>query len=145
MAERLDTPLPTRRRWLRRPRVDSDAVGSTAEAIARFTGTPRFLVYLSGFVIVWLAWNTWGPEPLRFDSAALGFTAKYRSTLATKQREKIERMRKEAAQGAGQRPISAEDIFGMGGDKKDEKSEENGEGKNGKNDGGSGDDVFEGF
>ena len=77
--------------------------------------------------------------------AALGFTAKYRSTLATKQREKIERMRKEAAQGAGQRPISAEDIFGMGGDKKDEKSEENGEGKNGKNDGGSGDDVFEGF
>ncbi len=75
MAERLDTPLTTRRRWLRRPRVDSDAVGSTAEAIARFTGTPRFLVYLSGFVVVWLAWNTWGPEPLRFDSAALGFTA----------------------------------------------------------------------
>lgn len=75
MAERLDTPLTTRRRWLRRPRVDSDAVGSAAEGIARFTGTPRFLVYLTGFVFVWLAWNTWGPENLRFDSAALGFTA----------------------------------------------------------------------
>ncbi len=75
MAERLDTPVTARRRWLRRPQVDSEMVGSVAEGIARFTGTPRFLVYLSVFVAVWLGWNTWGPESLRFDSAALGFTA----------------------------------------------------------------------
>ena len=73
MAERLDTPLQSRR-W-RRPRVDSEVVGSVAEGIARFTGTPRFLIYLSVFVAVWLGWNTLAPEPLRFDSAALGFTA----------------------------------------------------------------------
>jgi uncharacterized membrane protein len=75
MAERIDTPLEARRRRLRLPRVDSDMVGSVSEGIARFTGTPRFLVYLSGFVIVWLVWNTWGPEALRFDKADFGFTA----------------------------------------------------------------------
>jgi uncharacterized membrane protein len=75
MAERLDTPVTSRRRWLRRPRVDSEMVGSVSEGIARFTGTPRFLIYLTVFVAVWLAWNTFGPEPLRFDKAALGFTA----------------------------------------------------------------------
>jgi len=74
MAERLDTPVAPRRRF-RRPRVDSEMVGSVSEGIARFTGTPRFLVYLTAFVAIWLVWNTWGPESLRFDSAALGFTA----------------------------------------------------------------------
>ncbi|QDB80105.1 DUF1003 domain-containing protein [Georgenia sp. 311] len=74
MADRLDTPIDPRRRW-RRPRVDSEMVGSVSEGIARFTGTPRFLVYLTVFVAVWLVWNTWGPESLRFDSGALGFTA----------------------------------------------------------------------
>ncbi|RPF27651.1 DUF1003 domain-containing protein [Georgenia muralis] len=73
MAERLDTPLEARRRW--RPRVDPEFFGRTSESIARFMGTPRFLVYLSAFVAIWLAWNTWGPVPLQFDSAALGFTA----------------------------------------------------------------------
>ncbi len=74
MVERLDTPLAHRRRWTR-PRVDSDVVGSAAEGIARFTGTPRFLVYLTMFCIAWLTWNSVGPESWRFDSAALGFTA----------------------------------------------------------------------
>lgn len=74
MVERLDTPLAYRRRWTR-PRVDSEAVGSIAEGIARFTGTPRFLVYLTMFCIAWLTWNSVGPESWRFDSAALGFTA----------------------------------------------------------------------
>ena len=75
MVDRLDTPVEARRRWLRRPRVDSEMVGSVAEGIARFTGTPRFLIYLSLFVAIWLGWNTLAPESLRFDSAALGFTA----------------------------------------------------------------------
>src|SRR5690625_894275 len=76
MADRLDTPLDTRRRWLRRPRVDSELVGNVAEGIARFTGTPRFLVYLTAFCIGWIAWNTLAPANLRFDSAALGLTAR---------------------------------------------------------------------
>jgi uncharacterized membrane protein len=55
--------------------VSPPAPGRAAEAIARFLGTPRFLVYLTVFCAVWLAWNSWAPAELRFDSAANGFTA----------------------------------------------------------------------
>ncbi|MFY9262070.1 MAG: DUF1003 domain-containing protein [Actinomycetaceae bacterium] len=68
-------PLGRRERRLRHFSRDTDAAGIFAERIARFTGTPRFLFYLSAFVGGWLLWNTYGPEHLRFDSAALGFTA----------------------------------------------------------------------
>jgi uncharacterized membrane protein len=38
-------------------------------------GTPQFLLYMTIFCLIWLAWNTFAPENARFDSAALGFTA----------------------------------------------------------------------
>ena len=50
-------------------------MGKATEAIARYLGTPRFLIYLTVFCLLWLAWNIWAPEGLRFDSAANGFTA----------------------------------------------------------------------
>lgn len=75
MPENFDQPLDKRRRTFRRNRVDSDATGMIAERIARFTGTPRFIIWLTLFVFLWIAWNSFGPESLRFDSAALGFTA----------------------------------------------------------------------
>ncbi|WP_369371172.1 DUF1003 domain-containing protein [Promicromonospora sp. Populi] len=75
MADRLDTPLAQRRSLVPRFRMDQDAVGKATEGIARFLGTPRFLIYLTVFCIVWLVWNAFGPEGLRFDSAANGFTA----------------------------------------------------------------------
>ena len=73
MAERLDTPKTARRTWL--PKLEDDAFGKVSEGIARFMGTPRFLLWLSLFCVAWLAWNSWGPEDLRFDKAANGFTA----------------------------------------------------------------------
>jgi len=75
VADRLDQPKEARRSLIPRPQVDQDAVGRATEGIARFLGTPKFLVYLTVFCAVWLAWNSWGPESLRFDSAANGFTA----------------------------------------------------------------------
>ncbi|MFC8800142.1 DUF1003 domain-containing protein [Promicromonospora sp. NPDC057138] len=75
MADRLDTPLAKGRTLVPRIRLDQDAVGKATEAIARFLGTPRFLIYLTVFCLLWLAWNIWAPEHLRFDSAANGFTA----------------------------------------------------------------------
>ncbi|WP_125776908.1 DUF1003 domain-containing protein [Antribacter gilvus] len=75
MADRLDTPMEQRRSFIPRPQWDQDAVGKATEAIARFLGTPRFLIYLTVFCLVWLVWNAWGPPGLRFDSAANGFTA----------------------------------------------------------------------
>ncbi len=75
MADRLDQPKEIRRSFIPRPQMDQDAVGKATEGIARFLGTPRFLVYLTVFCALWLAWNSWGPDALRFDSAANGFTA----------------------------------------------------------------------
>jgi uncharacterized membrane protein len=64
---RLDTPRDTRRHLVRRPSYDSDAFGSFAEQFARFMGTAKFLMYMTLFVIVWMAWNTLAPADLRFD------------------------------------------------------------------------------
>lgn len=77
MAERLDRPKGERRLFSTRPTSprNADRFGRISEGIARFLGTPRFLVYLTVFVIVWLAWNTFGPDNLRFDSATYYFTA----------------------------------------------------------------------
>ncbi len=74
MAERLDRPKGERRLFSPRPSANrSDRFGRVSEGIARFLGTPRFLVYLTVFVIVWLIWNTW--LPWKFDSASNGYTA----------------------------------------------------------------------
>lgn len=75
MADRLDTPLESRRRFIRRPQIDEDASGKISESIARFLGTPRFIIYLTVFCIVWIAWNVYAPDSIRFDQAANGFTA----------------------------------------------------------------------
>ncbi|MHA7275093.1 DUF1003 domain-containing protein [Arthrobacter sp. Hz1] len=81
MAERikttatgLDTPRESRTRWLPRLRPNPDRFGSATENFARFMGTPQFLFYMTVFVALWLAWNSWAPGGLRFDSAAIGFT-----------------------------------------------------------------------
>jgi len=76
VPERLDTPRTSRRVLIRRPQIDEDASGKISESIARFLGTPRFIIWLTIFCIVWILWNLeWGPERPQFDSAARGFTA----------------------------------------------------------------------
>lgn len=73
-GEGLDTPREARRRLVRRPRVDPEAFGRWSERIARFMGTPRFLVYMTAFVGVWLAYNTFAPPELQFDPRSLNYT-----------------------------------------------------------------------
>ncbi|HEX9230152.1 MAG TPA: DUF1003 domain-containing protein [Arthrobacter sp.] len=70
----LDTPLSGRQRILPKFSPNPDAFGQTTEGFARFMGTPQFLVYMTVFVVIWLAWNTFAPEAWQFDSRALGFT-----------------------------------------------------------------------
>ncbi len=74
-ANALDQPRSARRSLLPRPQVDADASGRLSESIARFLGTPRFIIWLTVFCVVWLAWNSWAPAEMRFDKAANGFTA----------------------------------------------------------------------
>ncbi|MCU1437082.1 MAG: hypothetical protein JWP66_169 [Naasia sp.] len=73
---RLDAPKGMRSSvlpWRNRP--SRDRFGRFTEFIARAMGTPWFLFGLSVFVLLWLAWNTYGPVSWRFDDAAIGFTA----------------------------------------------------------------------
>ena len=71
MAEprtRLDTPQEVRRRPLvRRPTFDTDSFGVFAEQFARFMGTAQFLLYMSLFVLVWVAFNLVAPDDLAWD------------------------------------------------------------------------------
>jgi uncharacterized membrane protein len=72
---RVDQPRELRRRLIRRPSgFSSEAFGVLSEKFARFMGTPRFLIWMTIFVAVWLAWNTFAPEGAQFDPRALNYT-----------------------------------------------------------------------
>lgn len=67
-SARLDVPRETRRVLLRRPRFEDDTFGRFAERFARFMGTAKFLIYMTLFVGVWLAWNWAAPGDFRWDA-----------------------------------------------------------------------------
>jgi uncharacterized membrane protein len=69
----LDTPLEFRR-GLPTPQVDPETFGRWSERFARFMGTPSFIVGMTIFVGVWIAWNTLAPVRLQFDPRALNYT-----------------------------------------------------------------------
>src|SRR5437899_11662893 len=68
---RLDQPREPARLTL--PRVDAEAFGRWSEAIARFMGTARFLVYMTVVIVVWIGWNVLAPRPWRFDPYTFTF------------------------------------------------------------------------
>ena len=86
---RLDTPRETRRGPLvRRPSYNSDAFGSFAEQFARYMGTARFLMWMTGVVVIWVLWNAFAPADLKFDefpfiflTLALSLQASYAAPL----------------------------------------------------------------
>jgi uncharacterized membrane protein len=65
MSNRLDLPRSKKRSF--RFGFNSEAFGVLSERFARFLGTANFLVYMSGFVISWVLWNSLAPVNLRFD------------------------------------------------------------------------------
>lgn len=67
VEERLSTP--NREAGFRLPSLslDSDTFGVFAERFARFMGTARFLIWMTIFILVWVAWNIWAPASMRFD------------------------------------------------------------------------------
>ena len=68
-------------------RLDPDAVGRFAEAIARFLGTGRFLAVQTVIVIVWIALNVfavrlqWDPYPFILLNLAFSTQAAYAAPL----------------------------------------------------------------
>ncbi len=71
---RLDQPREVRRTLIRRPQVDPETFGRLSERFARFMGTAKFLVYMSAFVALWLAWNTFAPPRIQYDPSATNYT-----------------------------------------------------------------------
>ena len=56
---RLDQPQEPRRSGCRR--FDPEAFGRWSEAIARFMGTAKFIVYMTVVIVLWFGWNTLAP------------------------------------------------------------------------------------
>lgn len=72
MKRRLDLARPRRRRPQLGVHYDPGAFGEFSEAIARFIGTARFLIFQSVVVVLWLAWNMLAPIDWRFDPNPYG-------------------------------------------------------------------------
>ncbi len=70
----LDAPRGRSGMLQRTPQPSRDRFGRFSEAFARGMGTSGFLIGMSVFVIVWLSWNIFMPEPLQFDPSATNFT-----------------------------------------------------------------------
>lgn len=67
MAERNPLSQPGERRLIPKVSVDSETFGRFAEGVASFMGTAKFLVYMTVFVVVWIALNLIGLFGLRWD------------------------------------------------------------------------------
>jgi uncharacterized membrane protein len=72
---RRDTRLdqPRRPRRLALPRFDPETFGRWSESAARFIGTWKFIVYMTVFIVVWIAWNALAPRNDRFDPYTFTF------------------------------------------------------------------------
>jgi uncharacterized membrane protein len=86
-SRRLDVPRGAARGLGSYLRLDPDAVGRFAEAIARFLGTGRFLAVQTVIVIVWIALNVfavrlqWDPYPFILLNLAFSTQAAYAAPL----------------------------------------------------------------
>lgn len=72
MKRRLDLARPRRRRPQLGIHYDQDAFGEFSEAIARFLGTARFLIFQTVIIVLWLGWNLLAPMGWRFDPNPYG-------------------------------------------------------------------------
>lgn len=121
---RLDTPGRSTR-VLPRLRITGDDFGRFAESFARFMGTAQFLFWMSAFIVVWIAWNVWGPDggsfdpfPFIFLTLMLSLQASYAAPLIllaqnrqeARDRISVETDRKVAAQSRADMEFLAREI-----------------------------------
>ena len=96
MPDQLDQPLTRSRsrwmRWFHPARASrSDGFGRFAEATARFMGSPKFVLYMTVFVVAWIAANmllakinedsAWDPYPFILLNLAFSTQASYSAPL----------------------------------------------------------------
>src|SRR5689334_23004486 len=63
---RLDQPREVPRSRFSRPSYNPETFGRASERFARFMGTATFLVYMTGFVLLWVLWNVLATPHHRF-------------------------------------------------------------------------------
>jgi len=117
-------PAPGRRAWSLgaprqparlqfQPHYDPEAFGRFSEAIARFLGTGRYLVFQTAVVTLWVAWNVlfrdreagFDPYPFILLTLALSLQASYAAPLillaqnrqAERDRQETERDRRDSS------------------------------------------------
>ena len=119
-SARLDQPREVRRAFVPTPSYDPDAFGRLSERIARFIGTGRFLVYMTVFVIVWLAWNAVASHfifdhyPFVFLTLILSLQASYAAPLillAQNRQADRDRVQYEQDRGRAERNIADTDYL----------------------------------
>lgn len=66
-TDKLDQPQEKRASVLPRITLSQEAFGVLSEQFARFMGTAQFLIGMTAFVVVWIAWNVLAPTGLVFD------------------------------------------------------------------------------
>ncbi|MCU1526621.1 MAG: hypothetical protein JWP75_384 [Frondihabitans sp.] len=71
---RLDSPKGLRTSFGPRLAGNKDRVGRFSETFARAMGTSGFLIGMTVFVALWIAYNTWAPEMAQFDPRRLNYT-----------------------------------------------------------------------
>ena len=74
IRDRLDAPIEARSRFVPRLSIDPEKFGRASEAFARAMGTGGFLIGMTVFCAVWLAWNTLAPINVQFDPRLTNFT-----------------------------------------------------------------------
>jgi uncharacterized membrane protein len=70
----LDAPRGRTGMLQRTPQPSRDRFGRFSEAFARGMGTSGFLIGMTLFVVIWLAWNSLAPVDWQFDPRATNFT-----------------------------------------------------------------------
>ncbi|HHT12444.1 MAG TPA: DUF1003 domain-containing protein [Propionibacterium sp.] len=89
MSERNPLSEPrSRRSFLPKVELDSEAFGAFAEAAARFMGTGKFIVYMTVFVVTWIILNVvglfgfkWDPYPFILLNLFFSTQASYAAPL----------------------------------------------------------------
>ncbi len=71
---RFDSPKGLRTSFVPHFATDKDRVGRFSEGFARAMGTSYFLVGMTVFVVIWLAYNSYAPSGAQFDPRSTNFT-----------------------------------------------------------------------
>jgi uncharacterized membrane protein len=126
--DRLNTPGRRKRSMLPRVKWERDTFGRFAEGFARFMGTARFLAYMTGFVIVWVAINAiglfglrWDPYPFILLNLFFSTQASYAAPLIllaqnrqeARDRVALDRDREQTAQSRADMDFIAREIAGL--------------------------------